>query len=671
MTRAAGDSMDLRFGSDVLGDFERASSLEWLETNGLGGWSSSTVAGAHSRRYHGLLVAARSPVARYVLLSKLDETLYLGGAAFELGANRYPGAIHPRGHRHMTSFERDLFPVFEYEVEGVRLRKTVACPDGENTTLILYELIDAPGPVGLELRPLVAGRGYHELRSAGAEPEVDFRDGALGFRFADRALDFSLSVPGAGFTPAPDWYYRFEYQVERFRGLDFQEDLWTPGILRVGLRPGDRLGVLVTTADAGRDAWTLFEIERQRRQALVAGVPPGEVLAARLTLAADQFIVRRGAGLRTVIAGYHWFGDWGRDTMIALPGLCMTTGRFDDAKLILQAFARSISRGMLPNRFTDRDEAPEYNTVDATLWFFVAIHHYLRRTGDEAWVLSELLPVLRDVVAWHERGTRYGIHVDEDGLLSAGEMGVQLTWMDAKVGDWVVTPRQGKAVEINALWYNALRILSTLERLAGNQVAAARLERLAGRARRRFNDLFWNEQAGCLYDVVAAERSDPTLRPNQVFALSLPFPLLSKKRALAVLDVVEQRLLTPVGLRSLEPEHPDYRPAYGGGVLERDGAYHQGTVWSWLMGPFVSALVRYRGARGRRQARALVAGIEAHLATAGVGTVSEIFDAEPPHAPRGCIAQAWGVAELLRAWVEDVREAESSMPEEPALRVAS
>ncbi len=660
MTPPAVEAMRLRFDRSLLADFERASSLEWLETNGLGGWASSTVAGAHSRRYHGLLVAARSPVARDVLLSKLDETLHVAGTAFELGANRYPGAIHPQGHRYLTSFERDLFPVFEYQAGGARLRKTVACPDGENTTLLLYELNAAAGPVELELRPLVAGRGYHELRSAGGAPDVAFRDGVLGFRFADPALDFSLSAPGASFSPAPDWYHRFEYEVERFRGLDFREDLWTPGALRLSLRPGEPVGILVTTGNAGRDVRALFERERERRLALVAAVPSGEGLAARLTLAADQFIVRRGAGLRTVIAGYHWFGDWGRDTMIALPGLCMATGRYGDAKLILRAFAESVSQGMLPNRFTDRDEAPEYNTVDATLWFFVAIHHYLRGAGDDAWVLAELLPVLRDVVAWHERGTRYGIRVDEDGLLAAGEPGVQLTWMDAKVGDWVVTPRHGKAVEINALWYNALRILANLERLAGDEFAGARCERLADRVRRRFNELFWNEQSGCLYDVVAAGRSDPTLRPNQIFALSLPVPLLAKKRSLAVLDVVERRLLTPFGLRSLDPGSPDYRPAYGGGVLERDGAYHQGTVWSWLLGPFISALVRFRGARGRRQARALVAGIEAHLAAAGVGTISEIFDAEPPHAPRGCIAQAWGVAELLRAWSEELRGADSS-----------
>jgi predicted glycogen debranching enzyme len=359
-----------------------------------------------------------------------------------------------------------------------------------------------------------------------------------------------------------------------------------------------------------------------------------------------------------LIAGYHWFSDWGRDTMIALPGICLVTGRFDDARKILRAFAQSVSQGLLPNRFPDEGERPEYNSVDATLWFFVAIQKYLEYSGDEAFVCEELLPVLQNIIAWFDRGTRYHIMVDADGLVKAGEPGVQITWMDAKVFDWVVTPRDGKAVEVNALWYNALMICSDLLKQAGQEAEARELGQRAKQVKKRFVEVFWNHAAGCLYDYVNGDSSNAAIRPNQIFALSLPHMVLSGRRARMVLQVVEDHLLTPVGLRSLAPGSRDYRPRYGGDQLARDGAYHQGTVWSWLIGPYVTALVRVRGAAARKDARALLEGFEPHLQTAGVGTVSEIFDAEEPHAARGCIAQAWGVAEILRAYVEDACEPE-------------
>ncbi len=637
------------------GDFDELSSLEWLEANGLGGWASSTVAGAHSRRYHGLLVAAlEPPVGRTVLVSKLDETLHVEGGAFELSSNRYPGAVHPRGFEHLVSFDRGLFPVFEYAAGGVRLRKTVAAVHGENTTLVVYELLEG-GPARLDLRPFLTRRDYHALGPAwDFSPEAAFEEGVL------RHADACIRAPGSEFHAAPDWYHRFEYEVERRRGLDSEEDLWTPGVLTRELAPGQRWGIVISTADPrDRDAEALLEQERQRREDVLARLPAQDELTRTLGLAADQFVVRRGNDLRTIIAGYHWFSDWGRDTMIALPGLCLATGRHDDARKILRAFAESASEGMLPNRFPDRGETPEYNTVDATLWFFVAIAKYLEATGDEAFVRGEILPVLRDVVEWHDRGTRYGIHVDDDGLLSAGEPGVQLTWMDAKVGDWVVTPRQGKAVEINALWYNALAVLAALEDQLGDAADAKALRSRAERVRRRFGRLFWNEELGCLYDVVCADRIDGShlddaIRPNQLLALSLPHPLLPKTKARKVLSVVEKELVTPVGLRSLAADHPDYRPVYSGDQLSRDGAYHQGTVWGWLLGPYLTALVRYRGAAGKKKAGRLVEQAAGHLSEAGVGTFSEIFDAEAPHTPRGCIAQAWSVAELLRVLIEDL-----------------
>ncbi len=643
----------IKIKPEVLRDFERCSELEWLETNGLGGWASSTVAGAHSRRYHGLLVAALDPpVHRVVLVSKLDETLHVDGSTHPLASNRFPGVVHPAGHARLSAFHRDLFPVFEWQVAGVELRKTVAGIDGENTTVVLYEVLAAPGRVTLVLQPFLTFRDIHHLGPDAAISErVDFDDHTLRWRPVENGPEVWIQAPGGELESDPSWFHRFEHEIERRRGFDCSEDLWTPGRISVELGEGDRFGVILSTRPpGGRDGAALLAAEAARRQALLERLPAPTDLGRALALAADQLIVRRGRDLRTIVAGYHWFTDWGRDTMIALPGLCLATGRSGDARLILRAFAAAVDRGMLPNRFPDSGEEPEYNTVDATLWFFVAAHSYLHATGDLELIREELLPVLRDIIRWHDRGARYGIRVDGDGLLLAGEPGVQLTWMDAKVGDWVVTPRHGKAVEVNALWYNALAILADLEEACGSPDTAVTLRRRAERVRRAFAHLFWNEATGCLSDVVGEDGAvDASIRPNQIFALSLPFPLLSKALAQRVLDVVEAHLLTPFGLRSLSRDDPAYRPDYAGDSRSRDSAYHQGTVWSWLLGPYVDALVRTRGGDGREQARRLIDGFERHLGEACVGSVSEIFDGDPPHAPRGAAAQAWSVAELLRA----------------------
>jgi predicted glycogen debranching enzyme len=644
---------------DILHDFDRCSKLEWLETNGLGGWASSTVAGAHSRRYHGLLVAALDPpVNRMLLVSKLDETLHLNRSTHPLSSNRYPGVVHPDGHSRLTTFRRDLFPVFEWSVAGVELRKTIAGIHGENTTVVLYEVSAAPCRFTLELQPLLTWRDIHHLGpDATISERSPFDAHTLRWRPVEDGPEVFIQVPGGSFEHHSDWFRNFEYEIERRRGFDFTEDLWTPGRILVELGAGDRLAVIISTQPSdSRDGDALLASEAARREELVKRLPAHTDLTRTLTLAADQFVVRRGEDLRTIIAGYHWFTDWGRDTMIALPGLCLATGRHDDARRILRAFAAGIDRGMLPNRFPDSGEEPEYNTVDATLWFFVAIHSYLQATGDLELVRDELLPVLRDIVDWHDRGARYGIRVDSDGLLLAGEPGVQLTWMDAKIGDWVVTPRHGKAVEVNALWHNALAILADLEERCGDAGTVTALRRRAERVRRAFGRSFWNDEIGCLNDVISEDGGvDASIRPNQIFALSLPFPLLSKTRARRVLEVVEERLLTPFGLRSLSPEDPAYRPHYTGDPRSRDSAYHQGTVWSWLLGPTITALVRYRGEEGREQARRLIEGFGRHLSAAGLGSVSEIFDGDPPHTPRGAAAQAWGVAEVLRAIVESTR----------------
>ncbi len=658
--------MPISFDKTVTQNLDEALRREWLETNGLGGWASSTLAGAHTRRYHGLLVAAtHPPVGRMVLLSKLDETLLINNQRFELSCNCYPGAVHPRGFEYLESFTRDLFPVFEYEAQGVRVRKTIAAINGENTTLILYEVLHAPSAFEMELRPFVAYRDYHSMAHANdaLRREAQFERGRFRAQPYQGAPELFLSVPGAAFAPHAEWYYNFEYRIEQYRGLEAREDLFTHGTFQRTLQPGERFGVIASIHDpTGRDAFQLYSAEKQRREKLCSAKINKEEFAKSLTLAADQFIVRRGENLRTIIAGYHWFSDWGRDTMIALPGICLSTGRFEDARKILRAFAQSTSQGMLPNRFPDAGEQPEYNTVDATLWFFVAIYKYLEYTNDVAFVREELMPTLRDIISWHERGTRYNIHVDADGLLYAGAPGVQLTWMDAKVGDWVVTPRSGKAVEINALWYNALAIYAEFARRFGNAGEAESFSHRAQQVRAKCNEVFWNESAGALYDCIDGDKRDPALRPNQILALSLPFPLLEGAKARSVFKVVEEKLYTPMGLRSLAANEPGYRPHYGGDQWSRDSAYHQGTVWSWLLGPFITAMLRVEGEAGRQRARQIIENLQPHLLDAGLGTVSEIFDAEPPHAPRGCIAQAWSVGELLRAYLEEIAIEKSDPP---------
>jgi len=651
--------MPIFINKESLQNFNDAIRKEWLETNGLGGWASSTLTGAHSRRYHGLLVAAmQPPVRRMVLLSKLDETIEISGKYYDLSSNVYTGTVFPKGYEHLKCFTKDLFPVFDFAVAGIHIRKTIMAVNGENTTLIFYEILRAPCPFSLQLLTLFAGRDYHSLIHANDAicRESSFKEGTFHIRPYDDVPDLFIRIPGADFKALPRWYYHFEYLEEKKRGLDFGEDLFSYGVFQSSLSNGDCVGVIVSTQDpSGRDPLTLYDQEKRRRLDLLKKLPKSDKFSKMLVLAADQFVVRREKDLRSIIAGYHWFTDWGRDTMIALPGITLVTGRFEDARRILLAFAHSVSQGMLPNRFPDTGRVPEHNTADAALWFFVAVYKYLQYTEDECFVSSELMPVLEDIIRWHDLGTRYQIHTDADGLLCAGEPGIPLTWMDAKVGDWVVTPRHGKPVEINALWYNALKIYASMARRFDRKACALKYEKRAGHVKKRFLDVFWNADMQCLYDYVDKDYQETAIRPNQIFALSLPFPLLSKERARAVLRVVEKRLLTPFGLRSLDPRHHDYVSRYEGDRLARDGAYHQGTIWGWLIGPFITALVRIKGdTAGKRQAATILKGMSAHFKDAGIGSISEIFDAESPHEPRGCIAQAWSVSEILRAYIEDV-----------------
>ena len=636
----------------VLNNYDEAVQDEWLETNGLGGWAGSSIIGCNTRRYHGLLVAATvPPTERMNLVNKLDETIILSNQRFDLSTNDYGDVISPQGYQYLSSFKKDLFPEWIYEVNGIKLTKTIAMVHGENTTLIIYKVEKANEPFILELLPLISARGYHSLQHAYNNIfwDVQFENGIFKNQPFYGAPNIYLSVPGATYKHDPHWFYRFNYAVEKYRGLDFEEDLFNHGMFTLELKEGDSLGIIISTEDPqNRNVHILLEQENLRRKDLIKSYEKNETLQ-QLILAADQFIVKRDEDLKTVIAGYHWFTDWSRDTMISLPGLCLSTARYEDAKKIIAAFAKNVSMGMLPNRFTDNNEPPEYNNVDGTLWYFVAIYKYLEHTNDTEFILKEILPVLKNIIDWHFKGTRYNIHVDEDGLLYAGEKGVQLTWMDAKIGDWVVTPRMGKPVEIQALWYNTLNIFSKLLEMNGQEEDARIVCIDANKAKKSFLQKFWFEEGYYLYDVIdEKENPDATLRPNQLFAISLPFALIEGEQAEAVLKIMEEQLYTPVGLKSLPKSDVHYVPVYGGDTYHRDSSYHEGTVWSWLLGPYIDALMKSESENKKAKAKKVIEDFKYHLNEGCIGSVSEIFDADEPHHPRGCVAQAWGVAEILR-----------------------
>ncbi len=668
----------IQFMQETCGNLDGALGREWLETNGLGGFASSTIIGLNSRRYHGLLVAAtKPPVGRYVLLSKLEDTLVIEGQAFDLPANRYPGVIHPQGFRYLKQFRLDPFPVFTYEIEGIEIEKSVFMIYGENSTVIHYDLKKnnppkRPRNLRLVIRPLIAFRNYHSTthQNGVIKPAVEERSGLATVTPYPGLPSLHLAHDAAELRKTGGWYRNFEYDAERERGLDFSEDLFNP--LELSFELGLRGEASIIASTEPRDVTQVVEYwqaEITRRRKTKPSCLAEDDFAQTLAAAADQYIVSRG-DQKTVIAGYHWFSDWGRDTMIALPGLTLLTGKHDVARSILLTFARYVDQGMLPNRFPDAGETPEYNTVDATLWFFEAARSYLAYTGDQEFVRDQLYQVFADIISWHVKGTRYGIKVDASGLLASGEQGVQLTWMDAKLGDWVVTPRRGKPVEIQALWYNALCIMEDLARRFGDEAGQECYRNMATVASWSFNRLFWNEKAGCLFDVTNGALPDPSIRPNQILSVSLPYSMLPPERAKGVVEKVRQHLLTPYGLRSLAPSDPQYRGRYTGGPLERDGAYHQGTVWPWLMGPFITAYLKVNGGSdaARRQANEWLTPLKDHLADAGLGHISEIFDGDPPHRPCGCIAQAWSVAEVLRTYVEDVLQQQLTTQVEAAVR---
>lgn len=637
----------------ICNDFKAATSREWLETNGIGGFASGTVSGANTRRYHGLLTATtRPPLGRVTMLSKFEETLLIDGSRYELSTNRFPGGVFPEGYKYLKEFRLDPFPIWIYEIDDIVLEKRVFMPQGMNATVCRWSVLNSSEQaIGLELRPLLSFVDYHHLSHENDDLDVDFlaSKNVVSVKPYDDLPELFFNHNALAVEKSGYWYNDFEYAIEQERGFDFHEDLFQPFVLKFDLAEAANLIVSTEQAKAS-DAEKLEKAEIKRRKALVKQAGVKNEFAEQLVLAADQFIVKRGAG-ETIIAGYPWFSDWGRDTMIALPGLTLATGRPEIAKSIILEFSKHISEGMLPNRFPDAGETPEYNTVDATLWYFEAVRAYAESTDDFLFVEKYLYEKLVDIISWHLRGTRYNIRVDTDGLLYAGETGHQLTWMDAKIGDLVITPRIGKPVEIQALWYNALRTMADFADRFGHTEDELRFQAMADLARLSFNGVFWNEAENCLFDVVENGTRDGSVRPNQLFAVSLHHTILDESRWPAVVEKAERELLTPVGLRSLSPNDPAYVPVYIGSPFERDSAYHQGTVWSWLIGPFITAYARVNKdeADMKDKIAGFLSGFEKHLTEAGLGQISEIFDGDAPHAPRGCPAQAWSVASVLKA----------------------
>ncbi len=717
-------------------DLSTARSLEWLVVNGRGGFASASITQMLTRRYHGLLVAAiNPPVQRFVLLAKLDVTAMIDGLTYELATNDFHEAVHPHGHRLLDSFSLRPCPTWRWRAGDALIEQTLCMGDGEDTTYVQYHVLRGSRPVTLMVRPLCTSRHFHHLNHQpdSGTPEIDEVADGFQLRWPGERPAMWLSHNGE-FRNRPDWYYRYLLAAERDRGYDHSQDLFMPGPICQTINPGERKSLVVAAsaapcdwqkassafraaaeADALQADWDEWATasgntpcatasssasrgagnascatasSSASRTTASSSVSADDPLLTSLVRAARDFIVRRGETGKTIIAGYPWFEDWGRDTFISLPGLCLVTGRFDDARRIIAAFAEHVDGGMIPNRFPPYGEPPAYNTVDATLWYIHAMDRYLAYTGDQGFIVGQTFPVVAGIIESHIAGTRHNIRVDADGLLAAGEPGHALTWMDALVDGRAITPRIGKPVEVNALWYNALMIAATFADLAGDETRANAWRAAAERAKHSFNEKFWNAEAGCLFDVIDVNfdsgATDGSIRPNQLLALSLTHPVLDTaqpRRWRGTVETCERELWTPMGLRTLSPADSAYRPRYDGDLASRDAAYHQGTVWPWLLGPFITAFVRAHGGEHaaarlavatrdgnagaiRGGARRFLDGLIQHIGQAGLGSVSEVADGDAPHTPGGCPWQAWSVAEPLRALCEDVLGTHPNVPRE-------
>ncbi len=672
---------------------------EWLLTNGRGGYASSTIAGCNTRGYHGLLIGSlQPPVNRIMALAGCLETVTCKGKTFDLSTFEFTGKFAPEGFRLLKRFRRDIGAHFDYEFDGVKLTKSVYLLRDTDTAAVVYDFALVREPLELAVKPFVGLRDFHTLQASHAPLRSRWLGSASRGLLVHHAPSDSCSLvlrcPSANFEKDPQWWFNFIYRAERERGLNFTEDLWTPGVFKwqtdspakivlwASLHPDSpacehdkpvQTDIDAVCRDLRQYQENAEHAALRRSGRARAGVPsavegPGSATglaathressienqaSAILCLAADQFVAKRQTHdgyMTTILAGYPWFADWGRDAFIALPGLLLATGRFDEARSVLTTFAAAAEDGMIPNRFDDNSGPAHFNSVDASLWFINAAFQYLEATGDSTTFTQKLLPAIRWVIESYAKGTRFGIHADADGLIAAGDENTQLTWMDAKCDGIAFTPRHGKAVEVNALWYNALMLMeqSQISNLK-SQIQAPD----GAKVRSSFCELFWDEGVGYLNDCILPDGSaDQSLRPNQIYAVSLKFSPLSAKQQAAVVAAVQSKLLTPYGLRTLSPDAPAYKGRYTGPLRQRDEAYHQGTVWAYLIGPFVEAYLKVNefSAKSRKQAAEFIEPLLTHLTESGcLGSISEIFDGDPPHHPKGCFAQAWSVAELIRA----------------------
>jgi len=674
----------IKIPQETLSRFEETIQKEWLVTNGLGGYASSTVLGVNTRKYHGLLVAALHPPGdRTVCLTKLDEEAYVGNNIYPLGANEFHGKIFPQGYLFLKEFSISPFPRYVYKAEGVEVRKTIFMPREKNAIAVIYNVLNENGfDVKTRIFPLLSCRHFHQVVDRWKNP-LDFNQWQNS-----REVEVTFDTPKAtviaqvtegAFIEKTNWIDRLYYREEGRRGESNTDDCFQPGYFEVPVpsRREAKFAIITAASESSQEATETLEsvgtsmydiesmLERNLEQlgsSLVKfysshkEIPQSDWLSWIL-LAADSFIVRGVGDRKSVIAGYFWFEAWGRDTFISLPGLMLVTGRFEDARKILLEFMAHCRQGLIPNFVHDKSGEPAYNTVDATLWYFSAVLQYLKYTGDFKFVQKQLWESLKAIVDSHEKGTAFGIRVDIDGLLAHGP---RLTWMDAEVDGRAVTPRAGKAVEVQALWYNALRTMQLLANRFEEKRLSEKYAEMAAKARKSFNEKFWNSEKNCLFDVVDEFSADAALRPNQIIAAALDFRMLDRDKNERIVDIVNRELLVPCGLRTLARSDPRYRGAYVGDRRNRDQAYHNGTVWPWLVGPFVTAFLKAKGCGDYRREYALQILIRPLCAQqvfqAGLGTLSEIFDGDPPYTPRGCISQAWSVAEPLRAYMEDVMQ---------------
>jgi predicted glycogen debranching enzyme len=644
--------MDLGYDKEAF-DFAHVHSCEYVEANGLGGYAAGTFSGASSRKEHGLLVAEVSSGQRLVIVSKLDETVVVDGAYHHLGCNQFPGTLYPFGVQYLSNFRRDVFPEWEYEGKGITIRKTIASIDGEDTILVLYEVLEAPDKFTIELRAFYSCRDTNALSRKNEHIGLPFifNKGVFQTMNYQGCPEFFISVPRSSFIEEQAWWENIEFQREREKAADFREDLYTHGKFVIQLRKNAKLGVILSLTDPGqRDPFRMLREERRRRESMLKNVSDNPFLR-RLTLAADQFVVRR-KDIHVITADYPSCARRNRDTLISLTGLCLVTRRYAEARKILQRFSEHVHEGLIPESLPTADEPLHYRSIDTALWFIHCVYKYYKYTGEKVFVRT-MLPVLRDIIDWYYKGTSHNIHVDvDDELLTGGADGISLTWMDGGIGDWVVTPRAGKAVEVNALWYNALRVMDALMKEFNYQGDSEFYHLKSQIVYNSFNKLFWNEQDACLYDFVDRDFSSRDIRPNQLYALALPFSVLDPDRAFDVIRAVRKHLLTPRGLRSLSSLHSAYRARYDGDVWNREGARHQGTVWSHLTGIYTDALFATLGDDALEEARLLVSGFSRHMNEAGLGTISAVFDGDAPHFPRGAVANSCSVAELLRVSME-------------------